>query len=272
MKITDLTDAYSMHLISRDNLAEYEATYPLLFEHYNQYWAGSGTSYANLTSRDLERRSLLVSAGLKEAVQAVERVGLSVNSMEAVLFVGKNRSNGHALITGDRIVVWLPVETYTTGVRARVFVMHEIVHALHYSLSPEFYFHSESERLHTGRQLITEGLATLLTAELLQVKSDESLWADYLSAEQLSDWMRQCSTRQSELRQFILSQFDSHSKSIGLFYADDPGDILHYRSGYHVGMQVMREISTREKVSPLKLLDYPRADLEHLTREALATS
>jgi len=266
MTILDLTEDYITLRVDGRGYEQYEKLYPALFEHYFSHWCPREREDLAIIDKAIRERAQRVMENVKVTEQAFAKRGLDVSDLTVALFVGKNTSNGHAFLDGDRWVIWLPVETYTSNALARVFIAHEIAHALHYRMSPDFYFRDHESKNHLGRQLITEGLATYVTAEVLGISDVEALWADYLSEEKSEAWMSECRGRETELRDYCREHFDESIPDCGLFMANDPGDVMHFRAGYLVGLELVRQAAYREKFDLPNLLTLGRNKFMQLAR------
>jgi uncharacterized protein YjaZ len=262
MKIIDLSCAYVDCILGGDDLSTYEKSYPALFDHYFKYWANRTLFKASLNGEDVFRRRDLVTAGLGRLAVPFEKAGFGLADLTVVLFVGQDTSNGHAFKDNDGFIVWLPVETYTTPLLVDVFVAHEIIHALHYGATPRFYFENAMEKNSISRQLITEGVATHVTAELLGVDEATALWADHLAQSQLADWMRQCQDHRAELARFLIENYNSTDPKIEVFVIADADDIFRHRAGYFVGAEVIRAIADESESTLPELLAKPRPEFE----------
>src|SRR5574340_1426719 len=146
MHVRTLIEDFITLCIHGANRNAYERLYPALFDHYYRYWCPRERRLADVGESELRVRSKRVkqAIGSAEAIMRTGRIDLS--TMRVVLFVGGNTSNGHAFFDGDQVVVWLPGEAYTSDLLARIFVIHEIIHGLHYEASPGYYFHNESSK------------------------------------------------------------------------------------------------------------------------------
>ncbi len=266
VEIRDLTDDYAKFAIESGDLQGYQETYPELFRHYLQYWGSSKTGFARLSERLLRRRSRLIRRMIGDIESLMLKSGFTLTGIEAVLFVGQRTSNGHALRDGDSWIVWLPLEAYPTALQMRVFVTHEILHALHYRESPDFYFDSMAEKRSVVRRLITEGVATWLTMRVLGIDERTALWADYIPRRKIRAWLQECKAKEHELCKFILENLFSSDPAIGVFYAKDADDIFNYRAGYYIGLKLIKHIATSEKITRRNLLAIPRKDFETLAK------
>jgi len=262
MTVIDLTDSYITHVIGSDNWSAYTEQLPELFSHYNRFWASPEYGGSHVEASLLLRNRTHIYQCLPYVTEHFEAAGFDTSDIRVILFVGYGKSNGHAFEDNDSFVVWLPIECYPTRTQADVFVTHEIAHCLHYTATPHFYFRTEHERYSIARLLITEGIATELTTEILGINALTALWADYLSEEKARAWLTACAARKSEIAAAVHKSFRSSVKNAGLFCALDPDDVLEYRAGYYIGTLVTKAICERHSCPTSHLIHYSREQLE----------
>ncbi len=262
MNIIDKTGEYITHILGDNNPAAYENSYPALFEHYYKFWAKRGKPFVTFSEKEVAERLSLILGELPDIEAKFLAFSLDIADLDIVLFVGKDTSNGHAFMDGGKIVVWIPIESYVTQTLVRVFVTHEIIHALHYVKSADYYSENTEDMRKMSRELITEGLATYLTAEILGIDELTALWADYLPVDKAILWFNECERRETELFKYILDNFNHSGSDIRLFQAADPDDILKFRAGYYAGMKIVERIERTMNIRPIELLDIPKNEFE----------
>ncbi|MFZ1685064.1 MAG: hypothetical protein WAU88_13195 [Candidatus Zixiibacteriota bacterium] len=264
MIVLDLSEVYIEELLCKQDRAAYLQSQPLLFDHYYRYWSPKGWHAEPLSADSVRELRDRVERHLLDLDILLKQALFDTGRLEVILFVGEGTSNGHAFVDDNRVIVWIPIETYTTDSRARVFLMHELIHGLHYHHSPEFGFRDHRTKNLLGRQLITEGLSTLLTADILGIPHDEALWADYLAPEARGNWMRECAARKAELFQYCRSHFHESDDECALFMANDPNDVMRYRAGYYAGLTVLKDLCATDDCPSSRLLKIGRPALEKL--------
>jgi uncharacterized protein YjaZ len=262
MNIIDLTENYIDCLTGKNDFRTYEKSYPELFSHYFKYWCSRDCYSTLLTKSEVIKRRNLISGVLNEIEERFMVNNIETNNLSLVVFVGQGTSNGHVFRDHEKFMVWIPVECYKTTTQARIFVTHEIIHSVHYSLSPDFYFKNSKDKRSIGRQLITEGIATWLTLKILQIDEGVALWADYLSNQDLRLWINECRQREMELLNLIHKIFRSTSPRIGLFNADDASDVARNRAGYYVGLKLIEGLAEEYRLNSPEILRIPRKKLE----------
>ena len=269
MRIIDITDKYQEYILRGNDSAAYEESYPALFEHYCHYWGKRVPFTAPISEAEMVRNRALLNAGLGRIEACFARAWFDIAEMPVALFVGQDVSNGHAFEDHGEFVVWLPIETYTSHEKVDVFVTHEIIHALHYQAAPEFYFRTRSELYCLSRRLITEGIATFLTAAVLGIDDEAALWADYLDDHHRREWMAQCRNNRVGLARFMIDRFNDSDPETDIFRTADAGDIFRFRGGYYVGLEVIRAVAAEHGLTMKQLLSLRRPHLEELALNKL---
>ena len=269
LSILDLVPSYFRYVAEEGDETAYDATYPALFEHLRRHWDGEGFPAHEATT--LYRRAAAIKEALTTLARRWSQQGVE-EALDVVLLAWKGTSNGHAFLdeARGRTVVWLPVEGYPSSLMIRVFVTHEMAHALHYRRRPEFYFRDEAERCQVGRQLLTEGVATLLSACLWGLEPLTALWADFLPREEGERWLRRCQAAEGEMAAFALHHWESHEADNAFFSLQDEGDVLRYRGGYYLALRLLERIAEEHQMSAVALLDVPRERLEGWARATLS--
>jgi hypothetical protein len=271
VKILDLTQAYCSSVALTGDWRPCERHYPALFRHYFRFWAKRSYPDVKTTPADLLVSSQLVTRRLSKIVRKLADADFDLEGVDFVLFVGKGCTNGHAFSDNGQWVVWIPVETYTTARLVDVFVTHEIAHALHYRESPRFYFQDKIEQRSFSRQLLTEGIATYLTAIALDCSDDLALWGGFLPRAQLRRWRRDCEADWPMLLRLARKLIKTSSRT-ELFQANDPANIMKFRAGYLVGLELIKKIAVAGRLSPNQLISVPRRKLEQRALEVLAAN
>lgn len=268
MKIIDLTGSYIRHVLKNGDLATYEQTMPELFNHYFTFW-GARESFRPplLDEASVEAKRILIQSRLPEIEWRASEIGRDISDLAIVLFVGRQSTNGHAFRYQGKFVVWLPVESYNTTQEVDIFVTHEVIHALHYATTPDFYFETGAEKNNMLRQLITEGIATDLSMSVWNADEATALWAGSISTKAAQDWMAQCASRLNELCRFSLAHINE--SPAGFFQANDSNDIFNYRAGYYVGLEIIKRVAHRMRFTPTQLLQVSKKEWEELVLQEL---
>jgi uncharacterized protein YjaZ len=231
----------------------------LLSSHTSQIWgcavqAADPVKQQSFIAWFAELDKLLVDAGIQQI-------------LNVMIVDGCSTSNGHALLLEGNPTAWISASNYPTLDTIRVFGTHEIIHALHYAYTPAYYFQTQTEKNLVGRQLVTEGLATYATQELLHLSASEALWSDYLSVAERDEIMARYLAHQTQSIGRILHDWDRSDATY--FYSSNRQDVDTYRSGYYIGRLAIENIAHEQSLSILDLLTTARADLDPLIHDWL---
>ncbi len=268
IELLDITSQYLQNA-TRQREQAYFDTYPALFRHYYQYWAIPG-DLVHLTEHAVQEKVALIKSRLPFLEQEFTRKGFT-DIVRVVLFVGANTTNGHAFWDGDSqaFVVWLPVEAYATPLQVDVFVTHEMIHALHYTRNPDFYFQDKKTKYMMGRQIITEGIATWGT-QFITGKDDVTvLWSDYVLPSFAMQWYRRCRAQSQEMARRILDEWNESREENEWFSLWDENDVTRYRGGYYVGLEVIRKACEEQAIDLHTLLALEKREVEIMVLRVL---
>jgi uncharacterized protein YjaZ len=271
MDVFDITQSYIENYLNKDNLLKYEESFPELFSHYFEYWGDRESFVGALKEKETNERLDLLKRNLSYIGEQFKKNDIDISHLPVTLFVGQNYTNGHVFRHGDVFKTFLPIEGYKTDVQVKVFVPHEILHAIHYQIQPVFYFENKTEKELFSRMLITEGLATLLTREIMGLSDKQALWADYLNESELDSWMEKCKDNFTDLCRFAVEHFYSSEHS-EMFYNGGKKGTFKNREGYYLGMIVLEKVVRKQNMEYKKLLTLPRHSLEAMVLEELKNS
>lgn len=248
MHVTDLTEYYLRYVIQQDDTARYEATFPQLFEHYYAFWA-QPQSYSFRDAEKVVFQRNLILERLPSLSERFERKGLKSTDIDVTIFVGHGTSNGHAFPLMGRWIVWLPVESYHSAQSVDIFVSHEMAHALHYQQQPDFYFKDKKDKNQVFRQLVTEGIATLSSKEILDVSDEQALLANYLPFERVQQWYKACLERKEKLFRVVANNLESSDEQNRLFSFSETDNVLENRAGYYAGLVLVEHYAKQQSLT-----------------------
>jgi hypothetical protein len=267
MQVIDTTGDFVRDVIISGNPGAYHERYPALFDHYYAFWANRDAYDAKLTEQYIRQKAGLILEQLPLIESKFRSAGFPLDSIKLVLLVGQGTSNGHAFREGNRFTVWIPVETYPGELSVRVFVSHEIAHALHYEREPAFYFGDTAGKNRVSRQVITEGIAAYIPMIFLGTGEKETLWADYLNPGDVELWFQECLRQEKQLKEHVLEKWNDEDED--LFTLVDTNDVFRSRGGYYVGLRMIEKIVNRTGMDVESLLATKRKELDDLARDVL---
>ncbi|MBD3232119.1 MAG: hypothetical protein GF315_00175 [candidate division Zixibacteria bacterium] len=262
MQIIDLTTSYLDDFIDDGNRGKYESSFPELFNHYYKYYSKRDANIAVVEPDIIGIRKGWIEKFLKRLVAILREYRIDSDIFDLVYFIGTGGTNGHAFRHNGRMYVWAPLETYTSESLVQIFVTHEVAHAIHYYFSPDFYPDTVDDQIRMSRQLITEGLATYLTAKWLDIPDKDSLWADYLDEDEARSWIDKCEKETRNLLKVIHDNWHETEHKLEIFYASNPENIYQFRAGYYIGLRLIDEYTRLHDFTTMDTLKLSRKEIE----------
>src|SRR3989344_8762760 len=204
MKIINLVEPYLEYVVEKNNVQQYINSLSELFDHYFSFWGDRGRPFSILNRIAVNKRMALIQNQLPDMEKKFSHAGIDTRNVGIIFFVGQQCTNGHAFRYQNQFFAWIPIEAYHAAAQADIFISHEIFHALQYERAPVLYFSSLEEKNDVLRQLITEGAATYVTQRLYAASDGEALWADYMSREDIGQWLLLREKGEKKLLQYVL--------------------------------------------------------------------
>lgn len=172
-------------------------------------------------------------------------------------FRGNGDLDGHALIVHNKPIAFIDLEVMESRYKMALFeplthLAHELIHAVHYHLSPEFSMQEVVKKENSWQLLkrtIAEGIATCLTRRLLGKSCDE-YWFGLIQSSEVNTWKRNCEkfwNRDFELIKNKSSDtnIDIEFLSLSSFSMDD---LLRGRRSYFHGTLLVEALSKEESI------------------------
>lgn len=183
-----------------------------------------------------------------------------------IIFFGDCCYDGHGILIDHKPYVFFDLNAIIPRrniYNFKMFVTHEILHAIHYFLNPEFYpknHHTSVEQY--LKLLFSEGIATYLSYQISGGKIEHSYWFGYLTTEQVGEWMKNCKQFKKDigigLRRIISEQTFEPSLYNRLFGIEDLEKITSYRTGYFYGAEIVKNLLKKRDVNDVLTLHYSR--------------
>lgn len=218
---------------------------------------------------DLAARADAVRALLPDGVAAVcGALGWSDSNdpVECVVLVGIHRANGWADPLAGRYALFLAVEELGPPGDDQLLVLHEAAHVVHDRLAGIRHWPDHG----VANALLTEGLATQVSAELEPGRPDE----DYLwfGRPGHRSWLDECRRRWAEIVDRIGVDLDAtdpaHHAAYFLMRASPLAGDLPKRCGYLVGLAAVRRLRERHPLP--EIASWPLNRVRQEIRQALA--
>lgn len=185
--------------------------------------------------------------------------------IEGIVFmVGDQTIDSHGMLVDGKSYLLIDIANYA---RSRdnyniiSFMIHELSHAIHYSIRPDMYFrnftHSSDKVI---KRLLLEGIATYITRELTNESDEDVFWLGFLDHEEIKIWMNYSEEKKfkvaSNLTQFIEEGTWSSDQQYELFSIVNPDLLWQGRLAYYYGYQISKLYCERQSIEQLLNASY----------------
>ena len=235
-------------------------------EHFKEYWLVNPDSFEKNSRLRFEQNTRRIDRYTEMYFQSLKSY-FDISEIQSVIITGDSGCNGHALLLKGNSIAFFCRECFSTEKYSKIFVLHEIIHALHYHYNAELFFSNRSEKEELLRQFIVEGVCAYLCKKILSSNFAEVLWADFLEPKEIENWFIDCRNRKSELIQYCSANLNAND-SEGIFYLKSSDSKLGSRTGYWISAITITDIILTVGLSELDCLTLTKRHWETLIRES----
>jgi len=145
------------------------------------------TNYETSKPTDLTQRLAWIRDAYEFGSRALTAIGVEPPALVAIS--GSGQPSGHAYRTADgAYAAWIDASAIATPMRARFFVLHDLIHAAHYARNPHVTFGDAAEFLTLGRRIWSEGVASFLVGTIMRTDERDACWADAVEKPYRDRW------------------------------------------------------------------------------------
>jgi len=183
---------------------------------------------------------------------------------DIVLFVGDGTIDGHGVLIEEEAYGFFELTTLKNSLssyHAEVFLVHEIIHPIHYQLNKDFSPQNwNSVEEYYFKRLICEGIATYFSKNVISTLIEEAYWFGYLKQDELNEWINYCKEARHEIskklkRSLKEKKLDSNLYR-QLFCILGNEKLTQFRLGYYYGSQIMEKINKKFTFEQIINLEY----------------
>lgn len=205
---------------------------------------------------------------LKTTIEDYEKLNhplLSKYNIDGVIFLlGDMTVDSHGIILNDKsymIVDLLAYDNAKDKYNPKSFVIHEIVHPIHYKLNPEMYFRNYKDRMDTTlKRIFVEGVATYLTKYYTNESDTDIFWLGYLDKQGVDKWIDYSDQRRIEngsaLEDILKNQNWERESQIEFFSISNSVKLWEGRVAYYYGYEIVKELMAAYTVNEILNLKY----------------
>lgn len=216
---------------------------------------------------EIEVCSLNITMSIKKMIKYLSIAMTAIPEIDiegAILIYGDGSIDGHGIIVDEKAYVILDLNAIRQAANLynmKTFLLHEMVHPLHYKLRPEFYFseYISVEEIYFKR-LIEEGIATKLSGDCLSEPIEDVYWFGYLEKTKVDEWVDYCENNRLEISKKLkncieMNQID-YQLYDQLFSVIDSGHMTNSRLAYYYGTKIVQNLLKKYTARQILELEY----------------
>ncbi|MBI9010694.1 MAG: hypothetical protein JEZ08_00575 [Clostridiales bacterium] len=191
---------------------------------------------------------------IKNTINEFEKSGhplFSTYDFDGVLFlIGDMTVDSQGIMIEDKSYMVVDLAAYLSAkdkYNPISFVVHEVVHPIHYKYNPDMYFrHYKNYKEVVLKRMLIEGMATYLTKHFTDESDADIFWLGYLDEIGIKNWINYATDKKESLSKKIkkLIENDELESEYGylLFSITDPEKLWKGRLAYYYGYDIIKSI------------------------------
>lgn len=181
-----------------------------------------------------------------------------------IFLLGDMTVDSHGIMLKDKsymIVDLLAYDNAKDKYNPKSFIIHEIVHPIHYKLNPEMYFKNYKDRMDTTiKRIFVEGVATYLSKYYTDESDIDIFWLGYLDKQGVNKWIDYSDKRKikngSALEDILKNRNWERKSQIEFFSISDSMNLWEGRVAYYYGYEIVKELMASYTVNEILNLKY----------------
>lgn len=210
----------------------------------------------------INKSNILIDA-FKDTTNLLRKFNIESN-MGLIIFIGDGNIDGHGIIVEEYPYVFVDLSAIMPNIEKYdidAFMLHETIHAIHYSLNKEFYpknYNSVEDKF--LKKLVVEGIATYMSIKLSNISVESAYWLGFLKHDKVEEWIYNCENMKlsigESLDKIIESGDFNQNIYYRLFYILGLQNLTSYRIGYYYGSQIIRKINNEKSIEEIFTLKF----------------
>lgn len=174
--------------------------------------------------------------------------------LKVVILVGCGKTDATALVAPGKTFVFYDIGKLFEQKREEnipaVFLVHEFLHGIQFSLQPEFApMNYQTPKDELMKFMIQEGAASYFAQKITGASDTDTHWVGILNQESFKRWMEfNVSSRPTfgkRIRTYLSNPKDELHLLKDLFYVLEFKDLEKKRAGYYYGAEIVRQFDQR---------------------------
>lgn len=216
------------------------------------------------TMKDVTHTVAFLNSMAKEVLNDIKNSLDRDVELGMITFFGDCSYDDHGILMDERPYVFFDLNAIIPRIdflNFKTFMIHEILHAIHYSLNPDFYrgnYQTVEEKY--LKLLFAEGISTHLSYIISKEKIEDVYWFGFLETEQVRDWVKNCEKVKNDIAVDLYLAIDAGKLDASLynrlFGIDDSTMLTSYRTGYYYGTEMVKDFLVGRNINDVLTLDY----------------
>jgi len=179
---------------------------------------------------------------------------------DGVLFlIGDQTVDSQGILLDDKSYMVVDLAAYLSAkdkYNPISFVIHEVVHPIHYRLNPEMYFRNfKNYKEVILKRMIIEGIATYFTKHFTDESDADIFWLGYLDQTGVKKWITYAHELKGDMGQKIENlinkdELESETNDL-LFCVTDSDNLWKGRLGYYYGYDIIKDIHKTKSIDKI---------------------
>jgi hypothetical protein len=196
------------------------------------------------------------------------------NLPKFILFIGgENSWDAHGMIINNEPYVFINITMVIPRLEIKefdmeLFIVHEMIHAIHYNCSPEFYLGNyitlEDKYL---KKLISEGMATFMSSKILNKKLEKAFWIGFITDYEVTEWVKNAEDLVGNIGEKLKVSLEENKFNnelfSQLFYVKNLETLSSYRLGYYYGAKIIEKLGGNYDLLKASYNEYSTKTLEY---------
>ena len=169
---------------------------------------------------------------------------------DVIIFTGPCGWDGHGVIIKKKAFLFLNMTRFNSIMSEKdhclkTHLTHELIHAIHYSYSPQFYpLNFTGVKDYFFKKMYAEGLSTYLSQKINETDEKTALSFGLMNENDFLKWVGICESLKKDIYSSIKKSIDTGEKDKNLWnrlfsVPDlDPGCLMRGRYGYYYGLKI----------------------------------
>lgn len=183
---------------------------------------------------------------------------------ETVLFIGDGSIDGHGVVIENQAYGLFEISTLVDSIKlynADVFLAHELIHPIHYQLNSGFFAGKwNSIEEYYFKRLISEGIATYFSKDIVSTRVEEGYWFGFLKDQELQEWINYCEENKSIISSKLAKSLNKEELDLDLyrqlFSIVGYENLTKFRLAYYYGTCIIEKINKNHTFEQILELGY----------------